>query len=65
MTHRADAGLHLLGVIGGSHAHDGEAARVQAVVDASADQMRPGCRVVTSWTSQALPSGSLKAKNDP
>jgi hypothetical protein len=27
--------------------------------------MRPGCRVVTSWTSHALPSGSLKAKNDP
>ena len=28
-------------------------------------QMRPGSRVVTSWTSHALPSGSLKAKNDP
>jgi len=24
-------------------------------------QMRPGSRVVTSWTSHALPSGSLKA----
>jgi hypothetical protein len=28
-------------------------------------QMRPGCRVVTSWTSHVLPSGSLKEKNDP
>jgi hypothetical protein len=28
-------------------------------------QARPGCRVVTSWTSHALPSGSVKAKNDP
>jgi hypothetical protein len=28
-------------------------------------QMRPGRRVVTSWTSHALPSGSAKAKNDP
>lgn len=26
---------------------------------------RPGRRIVTSWTSHALPSGSLKAKNDP
>jgi hypothetical protein len=26
---------------------------------------RPGRRVVTSWTSHALPSGSAKAKNDP
>jgi hypothetical protein len=26
---------------------------------------RPGRRVVTSWTNQALPSGSAKAKNDP
>jgi hypothetical protein len=29
------------------------------------DQVRPGCRVVTSWTIHALPSGSLKAKKDP
>ena len=29
------------------------------------DQVRPGRRVVTSWTIQALPSGSLKAKKDP
>ena len=28
-------------------------------------QMRPGSRVVTSWTSHILPSGSLKEKNDP
>ena len=28
-------------------------------------QMRPGSRVVTSWTNHALPSGSLKAQNDP
>jgi hypothetical protein len=28
-------------------------------------QIRPGCRVVTSWTSHVLPSGSLKEKNDP
>jgi hypothetical protein len=28
-------------------------------------QIRPGSRVVTSWTSQVLPSGSLKEKNDP
>jgi hypothetical protein len=28
-------------------------------------QIRPGSRVVTSWTSHALPSGSLKEKNDP
>jgi hypothetical protein len=28
-------------------------------------QMRLGRRVVTSWTSQALPSGSLKAQNEP
>jgi hypothetical protein len=28
-------------------------------------QTRPGSRVVTSWTSQVLPSGSLKEKNDP
>jgi len=28
-------------------------------------QPRPGRRVVTSWTSHALPSGSPKAKNDP
>jgi hypothetical protein len=27
-------------------------------------QIRPGSRVVTSWTSHALPSGSLKAQND-
>ena len=25
---------------------------------------RPGSRVVTSWTSHTLPSGSLKEKND-
>jgi len=29
------------------------------------DQARPECRVVTSWTIQLLPSGSLKAKKDP
>jgi hypothetical protein len=28
-------------------------------------QTRPGARVVTSWTSHVLPSGSLKDKNDP
>src|SRR5690242_4386578 len=28
-------------------------------------QTRPGCRVVTSWTSHVLPSGSLKEKYDP
>ena len=28
-------------------------------------QVRPGSRVVTSWTSHALPSGSLKEQNDP
>jgi hypothetical protein len=28
-------------------------------------QIRPGSRVVTSWTSHVLPSGSLKEKNDP
>jgi hypothetical protein len=28
-------------------------------------QTRPGSRVVTSWTSQALPSGSVKEQNDP
>jgi hypothetical protein len=27
--------------------------------------IRPGSRVVTSWTSQVLPSGSVKEKNDP
>jgi len=27
-------------------------------------QARPGARVVTSWTSHVLPSGSLKDKND-
>ena len=26
---------------------------------------RPGSRVVTSWTSHRLPSGSLKEQNDP
>src|SRR5580692_2278113 len=36
------------------------------LVDANgARQIRPGRRVVTSWTSHALPSGSLKAQNDP
>jgi hypothetical protein len=28
-------------------------------------QTRPGSRVVTSWTSQVLPSGSVKEQNDP
>ena len=28
-------------------------------------QTLPGIRVVTSWTSHALPSGSLKEQNDP
>ena len=28
-------------------------------------QMRPGSRVVTSWTIHVLPSGSLKEKKDP
>jgi hypothetical protein len=28
-------------------------------------QTRPGSRLVTSWTSHASPSGSLKAQNDP
>jgi hypothetical protein len=28
-------------------------------------QIRPGSRVVTSWTIHVLPSGSLKEKNDP
>jgi hypothetical protein len=27
--------------------------------------IRPGSRVVTSWTSQVLPSGSVQEKNDP
>jgi hypothetical protein len=29
------------------------------------DQVRPGRRVVTSWTIHILPSGSLNAKKDP
>ena len=28
-------------------------------------QIRPGSRVVTSWTSHVLPSGSLKEQNEP
>ena len=28
-------------------------------------QIRPGNRVVTSWISHVLPSGSLKEQNDP
>jgi hypothetical protein len=29
------------------------------------NQTRPGSRVVTSWTSHVLPSGSLNEQNDP
>ena len=38
------------------------AADAKAVPAASA---RPGSRVVTSWTSQVLPSGSVKEQRDP
>jgi hypothetical protein len=40
----------------------------RSAVDAnavSAASIRPGSRVVTSWTSHVLPSGSVKEKNDP
>jgi hypothetical protein len=31
----------------------------------SFESIRPGNRVVTSWSSQRLPSGSLKEANEP
>ena len=33
--------------------------------DVTAGSMRPGSRVVTSWNSQLLPSGSLNETNEP
>jgi hypothetical protein len=43
-------------------------ALARSAVDANAvpvASIRPGSRVVTSWTSHVLPSGSVKEKNEP
>jgi hypothetical protein len=55
-----------------AHAGEATAARLLQIRCGAGDQRRsvipcqtrPGSRVVTSWTSHVLPSGSLKEKND-
>ena len=42
---------------------DGPGRRCESV--RPADHSRPGSRVVTSWTSHRLASGSLKEQKDP
>jgi hypothetical protein len=44
------------------------AQRLERGAHLGGEQVRPGwpgSRVVTSWTSQVLPSGSVKEQNDP
>jgi hypothetical protein len=61
--------MHLASRLQPGHAGPEASARrsvlARSAVEAMPYQVRPGSRVVTSWTSHALPSGSLKEKNDP